>query len=294
MKTSFRFLFAAAMVMACCVLLAGCKKEPLSGNDNNPGNGGVTEPNYCVCGNDSLGVRLVVVMRSAYKSDVMDWSFKLSDTQILKFYTTRDLLAGGAYTFVSENDAYNGGNGVYGVYMEGFEETDLQGTIEVRLVDGKTEFVVDATTQDGRSLRLHYWGEPHDLCHPLGNGQCSYGDECLRIDMAYSQMYYDLYEYAFTDSVSSYGATFYTVMPLVSGTYSVSSDMDSVGNGEAINLYLYIEDGSNSLIGDVGDGSATLVVDGSQINITFNGVLDGVQVHGYYHGKLENLGEGIL
>jgi len=272
------------------LMLASCKPQPIVPSEEAP-----TEANYVICGADSLNIGMVVVMRSAYKSDVMDWSIKLSDTQILKFYTQHNLLEAGTYSFTTESDAYNGGVGVFGVYMEGFEEEKLtDGTIEVKLVLGKPEYFVNATTQSGRAVKMHYWGDIHDLTHPIGVGQFNYGDESLPLDIAYSQIYYDLYEYAFTDTVSGFGVTFYSVTPLTTGTFPISDDMDLVEQGQALNLYLYIEKGNTLLTGDVTNGAANCTLNGDQINISFNGELDGTAISGNYVGKLEHLGTGGL
>jgi len=286
-------LFTTLMLLATlCLTTTGCRKENEPANHDDPI---PTEANYMVCGNDSLQISIVVVMRSAYKGDVMDWSFKLSDSQILKLYTTKNLQQEGSWPFIAESAAYNGDEGVYGVYMEGFEEEDLVGgNIEVRLVNGKPEFMLEATTESGRSVRMHYYGEIHDLSHPIGTGEITFGNESRQLDMAYAQIYYDLYEYAFSDSVSGIGVTFYSTRELTSGTLPISDDMDIVGQGEALNLYLYIEEGSSPLIGDVGNGSATCSLEGDRIEIAFNGELEGTAITGHYQGRLERLGSSIL
>lgn len=286
------FFAALALLMAGCVLFVGCEKDPSQSSNDASSNAGTEASSYCVFGGDSSAVGMVVVMRDPYADGVMDWTFKVGDSRMLYLYTTRDLQAGGTYPFVAESGAYGGANGVYVAMADMYGEVEFaQGTLEVTVVAGKPEFVVNATSEDGRSLRLRYKGEVHDLCHPLGSGWCSYGDERVGIDIAYSQFYYGLYEYAFSDTMSSYGVTFYSVAPLASGTYAVSNDMEAVDRGEALDLYLYIEDGDNVLEGDVANGSATCTVNGSQISITFGGDLDGTPISGSYSGRLERLAE---
>lgn len=299
MKLSpYRHLFTALLCLVLSAFaLTSCKPEPEPDPNTPtlPEEIAPTEANYVVCGNDSLNIDIVVVMRSSYKSDVMDWSIKLSDSQILKLYTMKDLQVNGTHLFTDESTAYNSNRDVYGVYMEGFDEENIaEGTIEVKVILGKPEIVIRATTQSGREVRMHFWGDLHDLTHPIGNGHISYNDVSLPLQIAYSQIYYDLYEYAFSDTISGFGVTFYSVTPLTTGTYAISDDMDAVGAGEALNLYLQIENGGTLLEGDVTNGTATCTFNGDQLNITFSGELGGTAISGSYVGKMENLSSSIL
>lgn len=281
---------AASLALVMLLALASCQKErlPLDPPAGGADTIAVTESNYFLCDTDSLGISAVVAMRSQYGSHLTDWTFKFSDMQILTLTTAQDLLAGGTFALVDPGTACQGASGVYGLYIEGYEDDELvQGTLQVSIIGHQPQFILQAVSRSGRILRMHYWGQAYNLTQALGSGTFDYGNKSLPLQVAYSQYFYDIYEYAFTDTLSSFGVTFYSVSPLRTGTYAISDDLDQVEFNQALNLYISVE--SDGFQGDVSSGSAVITLDGDQISLTFQGQLQGVSLTGSYAGTIVSL-----